>query len=77
MKATGIVRNLDELGRVVIPKELRDVLGIAIKDPIEIFTDENFIALKKYHRGCLFCGSMDDAVFFKGHFVCKKCRAEL
>lgn len=73
MKATGIVRNVDELGRVVLPKELRTVLSIDLKDPIEIFTDGQFIVLKKYNPGCTICGSMGDTVRFHEKPVCRAC----
>lgn len=74
MKSTGIVRKVDELGRVVIPKELRKVLNINEKDPLEIYTDGEQIILKKYNPGCTFCGSMDDLIEFGGTYICKKCR---
>jgi transcriptional pleiotropic regulator of transition state genes len=73
MKATGIVRKVDELGRIVIPKELRTVLEIAIKDPIEIFMEDDLIILKKYNPSCCFCSSMDKLRYFKGKNVCKAC----
>ncbi|POO88702.1 AbrB family transcriptional regulator, partial [Clostridium sp. 2-1] len=57
MKSSGIVRNLDNLGRVVIPKEIRKVLGINEGDPIEIAKVNNDIVLRKYSKGCIFCGS--------------------
>ena len=57
MKATGIVRRVDELGRVVIPIELRNKFGIAEKDPIEIYVDGSNIILKKYEPNCIFCGN--------------------
>lgn len=59
MKATGIVRKVDELGRIVLPKELRRTLGIGEKDPMEIYTDGKGIILRKYAPGCAFCGSVD------------------
>ena len=59
MKAPGIVRKVDELGRIVIPKELRRTLGINEKDPVEIYTDGKGIILYKYAPGCAFCGSVD------------------
>ncbi len=77
MKATGIVRKVDELGRIVIPIELRKTLGIDIKDPIEIYVDEDFIMLKKYNPACIFCGSMSELKNFNGKNVCKKCVTEL
>lgn len=55
MKATGIVRKVDELGRIVLPIELRRTLDIEIKDPIEIFVDDEYILLKKYEPACIFC----------------------
>ncbi|MBK5263462.1 MAG: AbrB/MazE/SpoVT family DNA-binding domain-containing protein [Peptostreptococcaceae bacterium] len=77
MKATGIVRKVDQLGRIVIPIELRRTLDIEIKDPIEIYVDEDFIMLKKYNPSCVLCGSMDELANFKGKNICKKCISEL
>ena len=57
MKATGIVRKVDELGRIVLPIELRRTLNIEIKDPLEIYVDGESIMLKKYQPACVFCGS--------------------
>ncbi len=74
MKATGISRQVDELGRVVIPKELRRTLGIEIKDPIAIFVDGEKIILRKYRSGCFFCGVVDDTMrYFNGEQVCASC----
>ena len=77
MKATGIVRKVDELGRIVIPIELRRTLDIDIKDPIEIYVDEDFIMLKKYNPSCIFCGSMEGLKNFNGKNICKKCLEEM
>ena len=79
MKATGIVRKVDELGRVVIPIELRRTLGIAEREALEIYTDEDRIVLRKYEPTCtcIFCGSVDDVSLFKGRNVCKKCARDL
>lgn len=77
MKSTGIVRKIDELGRVVLPIELRRNLGIAEKDPIEIYVDEDTIILKKYAPSCVFCNSSKDVVNYKGKNVCEKCIQEL
>lgn len=77
MKATGIVRKVDELGRIVLPKELRTVLGIDIKDPLEIFTDNQYIVLKKYNPACIVCGSMKELVNMNGKNICKKCVEDL
>ena len=72
-KATGIVRKLDELGRIVIPKELRDQFDIKEKDPVEIFVDDNSIVLKKYEESCLFCSSTEELTRFKDKLICHKC----
>lgn len=77
MKSTGIVRNIDELGRVVVPKELRRKLGIANTDPVEIYVEEDKIILKKYIPVCHFCGSTDGLRSFKEKNVCEGCIAEL
>ncbi len=74
MKPIGIVRRVDELGRVVLPKELRMIFDINPGDPMEIYTDiDNSIVLKKYHMGCVFCGSADGIVEYKDRLVCRKC----
>jgi len=79
VKATGIVRKVDELGRVVIPIELRRTLGIAERDALEIYTDEDRIVLQKYEPtcSCIFCGSTDDVTSFKSRNICRKCVKEL
>jgi AbrB family transcriptional regulator, transcriptional pleiotropic regulator of transition state genes len=73
MKSTGIVRKVDELGRVVIPIELRRTLDIAEKDPLEIYVDGDRIILRKYEPACVFCGNADEVSDFKGKKVCKDC----
>ncbi len=77
MKATGIVRKVDELGRIVLPIELRRTLNINIKDPLAIFVDEDTIVLKKYEPACIFCGNAKDVINIKGKNVCKDCVKEL
>ena len=77
MKATGIVRKLDVLGRIVLPIELRKTLGIEVQDPIEIYVEDDFIMLKKYSPQCVLCGSMDGLRNFKGKNVCEKCIREI
>ena len=77
MKSTGIVRKVDSLGRIVLPIELRRVMGIDIKDPIEIFVDEGKIILKKYQPACMFCDNANDIVTFKDKKICKTCLGEL
>ncbi len=77
LKSTGIVRKVDELGRIVLPIELRRTLGIDQKDALEIYVDETTIMLKKYEPACIFCGSADGVEEFKGKCVCEQCRKEL
>lgn len=77
MKATGIVRKVDELGRIVIPIELRNKLDIAIKDPIEIFVEGSSIILKKYEQNCIFCASSKELTSYKDKLVCSKCLTKL
>jgi len=69
MKATGIVRRIDELGRIVLPCELRRALHINDRDPLEVFVDEDRIVLKKYEPACLFTGTADDLVEYEGRKV--------
>ena len=75
MKSTGIVRKVDELGRVVIPVELRRTLKIEEKDPLEIYVDNDRIILRKYEPACecVFCGSDEQIINFKGKIICKRC----
>ena len=77
MKSTGIVRKIDDLGRMVIPKELRETMDINKKDPMEIFVDNNTIILKKYEPGCLFCGDVENTIQFKDKVICKSCLNEM
>ena len=77
MSVCGIVRNMDSIGRVVIPKELRDSLGIKSGDPIEILAKNNEIVIKKYNSGCIFCGSDRDIIEFGSEHICSKCRDKL
>ena len=77
MKSTGIVRKVDELGRIVLPIELRRTLNIAEKDSLEIYVDGASIMLKKYQMSCIFCDSTRDLVSYKGRNVCSDCIAKL
>ncbi len=77
MRSTGIVRKVDELGRIVLPVELRRVMNIQIKDSLEIMTEDDKIILKKYEPCCVFCHSKEDVQEFKGHCVCQNCIREL
>lgn len=77
MKSTGIVRKLDELGRVVLPIELRRTMDLNIHDTVEIFVEDDKIILKKYHPACIFCGDARDVTTFKVKLVCVNCLREL
>ena len=77
MKSTGIVRSTDYLGRIVIPKELRNVLDISEKDCLEIFTEGEQIILQKYQPACIFCGEAKDVVNYKGKNICKCCMEDI
>ena len=73
MKSTGIVRRIDELGRVVLPIELRNKFGISEKDPMEIYVDGSSIILKKSEPNCLFCGNAKKLLDYHGKMICEKC----
>ncbi|MEK4239094.1 AbrB/MazE/SpoVT family DNA-binding domain-containing protein [Paenibacillus sp. FSL H7-0714] len=77
MKATGIVRRIDDLGRVVLPKELRRTLGIAEGDPIEIFVDGDKIVLKKYNPGCTLCAGLVGIQYLSGKPICTDCLSKI
>lgn len=73
MKSTGIVRKVDELGRIVLPIELRRTLGIEEKDRIEIFVEDESIILRKYQPACIFCDNAKDIINYKGKNICPDC----
>jgi len=77
MKSTGIVRKIDELGRIVLPIELRRTLGIESKDSVEIFVDQDAVILKKFKRSCVFCGDGEDLIEYKDKPICQNCKNEL
>ncbi len=77
MKSTGIVRKVDELGRVVIPIELRRTLNIDVKDALEIYVDAEKIILKKYEPACIFCGNADQVKHFKNRIICEECIGDM
>jgi len=77
MKSTGIVRKIDDLGRIVLPRELRKVLEINERDSIEIFVDGSFIMLQKYEPSCIFCGNAENVNGYKGRNICALCMNEL
>lgn len=78
MKTTGIVRNIDELGRIVIPKELRTLMDMPVGSGVEIYVEGSKIAITRYYPGCFFCGNAaDELKEHKGKKICKACLAEL
>lgn len=77
MKSTGIVRRIDELGRIVLPMELRRTLEISHNDPIEIYTEDDKIILKKFQKSCVFCGNSENVTDFKDKAVCTACLKQL
>lgn len=77
MKSTGIIRRMDELGRVVIPIEIRNQFDIAEKDPIEIYVEGSTIVLKKFEPNCIFCGSTEDLLTYNDKLVCEKCSKKI
>lgn len=77
MKSTGVVRKIDELGRIVLPSELRKVFGIREGDELEISVDGETIMLQKRQDVCLFCGTESPVLKYQGRTVCENCAAEL
>ena len=77
MKSTGIVRRIDELGRVVLPVDLRRAFDLDVRDPVEVFVDEDAIILRKYQPSCVFCGSSKSIELFRNKPVCAECRRQL
>lgn len=78
MKATGIVRNVDSVGRIVLPSELREIFGIKeTGGALELYVEDDKIILKKYEPTCIFCKEGNDVVSFMGKNICKKCIEKL
>lgn len=77
MKSTGIIRRMDELGRVVIPIEIRNQFDIAEKDPIEIYVDGSTIVLKKYEPNCIFCGNTKNLIDYNDKLICEDCSKKI
>ena len=77
MKSTGIVRKVDELGRIVLPIEMRRTLDIAEKDSLEIYVEGSSVILKKYKPSCIFCDGTKDVSVFRDKNVCSRCMREL
>ncbi len=77
MKSTGIVRKVDQLGRIVIPVELRRNLGVDVKDSLEVFVENDSIILKKHEPSCIFCGQAKDVTTYKNKKICPGCLSDL
>ena len=77
MKSTGFVRRVDNLGRIVLPMEIRKTFDIDIKDPMEIYVEGEQIILKKYEPACVFCGNAREISHFKGKNICNSCLENL
>lgn len=77
MKSTGMVRKVDELGRIVLPSEIRQNMDINVRDALEIFTDEGRIILQKYEPSCIFCTNVDGITLYKNKRICADCLAAL
>ena len=77
MKKTGITRAIDEVGRIVLPKELRATMDLNTKDELDISVDGDRIILKKIQPSCIFCGNSENLVEFKENKLCRSCIAEI
>ncbi|MBQ7474458.1 MAG: AbrB/MazE/SpoVT family DNA-binding domain-containing protein [Clostridia bacterium] len=77
MKALGIIRPIDELGRIVLPVETRKMMDLSPKDGVEVFVEDDKIILKKYRPSCIFCGEADGVTDFKGKKICRACLEEM
>ena len=77
MRSLGIVRKIDELGRIVLPIETRKRLDISAGDGVEIFVERDGVILKKYEPACIFCGEVDDVVNYSDKKICRRCLEEL
>ena len=77
MKSTGILRSVDELGRIVLPKSMRQNLDIADRDQLEIYTEGDAIILRKYQPACVFCDSSENVIIFNGKRICTACLDEI
>ncbi len=77
MKSTGIVRHIDETGRIVLPIELRRTLGIELQAPMEIYLEGDKIVLKKHYNACVFCGGTEDLTEYMEKHVCSECKKKI
>lgn len=77
MKPAGVVRKVDQLGRIVLPKSLRKRYLMNEGDPVEIFVQGDHIILERYRPKCVFCGSMNEVSEFKERYLCEGCMVEM
>ena len=77
MKATGFIKKVDEMGRIVVPKDIRKALGVSNLDYVQFYLDENGVVLRKYNNCCFLCSSSENVVTYKEKFICKSCIEEL
>jgi len=77
MKATGMIRRVDEMGRIVLPAELRRAMDIGEKEMLEIYVEDDRLIMKKYRPTCVFCDSCKDILIFRGKNICGQCRGQL
>jgi len=77
LKPAGVVRKVDQLGRIVLPKSLRKRYQMNEGDPVEILVQGDHIILERYHPRCVFCGSIDDVREFKERYLCSACITEM
>ena len=77
MKSTGVIRKVDDFGRIVLPTDMRKFLDISIHDELEVYLDGSFIKVKKHKEACVFCGKSKNLTFFKDKPVCQNCLDEL
>ena len=77
MKSTGMIRDVDKVGRVVIPKEIRDTLGLKEGSPLEIFVENDTISLRRYTTSCLFCGNAQELISYEDRKICRNCIEKL
>lgn len=73
MKSIGITKKIDNLGRIVIPKEIRNTMNLNMNDSLEFFIEGDYILLKKYDKNCIFCGNTENLLNFKDKNICKNC----
>lgn len=77
MKPAGVVRKVDQLGRIVLPKSLRKRYLMNEGDPVEILVQGDHIILERYRPKCVFCGNMVEVSEFKERHICGVCLAEM